>query len=67
LDDVTIARGLLVLAIVHWIGGTSLVTLVILPAARRLAEAGERLAIGEAIEGRFSNHAQVSVGSIGVS
>ena len=31
MDDVTVARALHVLAVVHWIGGVAIVTLVILP------------------------------------
>lgn len=67
MDDLTIARALHVLAVVHWIGGVSLVTAVILPAVRRLAEPERRLAVFEAIEGRFSSQARVSVTVAGLS
>jgi len=67
LDDVTIARALHVLAVVHWIGGVSLVTLVILPAIRRLARPAEQLATFEAIEGRFSFQAKISVTIAGLT
>lgn len=38
MDDVTLARAVHVLTIVHWIGGMAFVTLVILPMARRAAD-----------------------------
>lgn len=34
MDDIVIARALHVLAVIHWIGGLSFVTLVVLPIAR---------------------------------
>ncbi len=55
------------LAIVHWIGGVGLATLSILPAVRRFAEASERLAVCEAIEGRFSAQAKISVTLAGLT
>lgn len=67
MDDLTVARALHVLAVVHWIGGVSLVTAVILPAVRRLAEPERRLAVFEAIEGRFSRQARVSVTVAGLT
>jgi len=67
MDDITLARALHVLAIVHWIGGVALVTAVILPAVRRLATPQERLALFEAVEGRFSAQAKVSVTLAGLS
>lgn len=57
MDDLTIARALHVLAIVHWIGGVSLVSLVLLPGLQRAVAPSERLALLEAIEGRFSRQA----------
>lgn len=67
MNDITIARALHVLAVVHWIGGVAMVTAVILPAVRRLAEPEDRLALFEAVEGRFSRHAKVSVALAGAS
>jgi uncharacterized membrane protein len=32
MDDITLARAVHVLAVVHWMGGVAFVTLVILPA-----------------------------------
>lgn len=59
--EITLVRALHVLAIVHWIGGLSLVTLVILPAVSRLATPEQRLETFEAIEGRFAFQARISV------
>lgn len=67
LDDVTLARALHVLAVVHWIGGVAMVTLVILPAVARLAEPARRLALFEAVEGRFARQAKVSVTLAGLT
>lgn len=67
MDDITLARALHVLALVHWIGGVAMVTLVILPAVARFAEPARRLALFEAIEGRFSRQARVSVTIAGLT
>jgi uncharacterized membrane protein len=67
MDDLTIARAIHVLAVVHWIGGVAMVTAVILPAIRRFAEPARRLALFEAIEGRFARQARVSVTLAGLS
>lgn len=58
--DTIIARALHVLAIVHWIGGVSMVTLVILPGIARSVPASERLELFELIEGRFAKQARLS-------
>ncbi len=60
MDDVTIARALHVLAVVHWIGGVSLVTLVLLPGIVRSVPAEERLDLFEMIERRFAYQARIS-------
>ena len=67
MDDVTIARALHVLAVVHWIGGVAMVTLVILPALARFAAPERRLDLFEAIEGRFGGQARWSVTLAGLS
>jgi uncharacterized membrane protein len=67
MDDIAIARALHVLAVVHWIGGVALITLVILPAIRRRVAPGERLALFEAIEGRFAGQARVSTALAGAA
>lgn len=61
MDDVTFARALHVLAVVHWIGGVAMVTLVILPAVRRMTDAARQLAMFDEVEGRFAAQARVSV------
>jgi uncharacterized membrane protein len=60
MDDIAIARGLHVLAVVVWIGGVAMVTSVILPAVRRLSSPEERIALFEKIEGRFAIHARIA-------
>ena len=60
LDDISIARALHVLAVVHWIGGVAMVTLVILPSLVRSIPAHDRLRLFERIEGRFGRQARIS-------
>jgi uncharacterized membrane protein len=67
MDDVTIARALHVLAVVHWIGGVLFVTAVVLPAISAMVEPERRLEMFEAIERRFSQQVRVSVPLAGLS
>lgn len=67
MDDITIARALHILALVHWIGGVSLVTLVILPGIMKSIPAADRAKTFEAIEGRFSFQAKISTLLAGVT
>ncbi|MCP5202140.1 MAG: hypothetical protein H6977_19245 [Gammaproteobacteria bacterium] len=67
MDDLFLARALHVLAVVHWIGGVAMVTLVILPALRAFGADADRLALFERLEGRFSGQARVSVAVAGLS
>jgi len=67
MDDLAIARALHVLAIVHWIGGVSMVTLVLLPGLMRSVPARERLSLFELIEGRFALQARISTLVAGAS
>lgn len=67
MDDLTIARALHILALVHWIGGVSLVTLVILPGIMRAIPEADRMKTFEAIEGRFSFQAKISTLLAGVT
>ncbi len=66
MDDVTLARALHVLSIVHWIGGVSFVTLVILPLARRRAGM-----VGadffDAVEHRFAAQVRFSIPLAGLT
>jgi uncharacterized membrane protein len=67
MSDITLARTLHVLAIVHWIGGVSMVTLVLLPGIMRSVPPAERLRLFEMIEGRFARQARVSTLIAGAS
>jgi hypothetical protein len=67
MDDVTIARTLHVVAIVHWIGGVAMVTLVLLPALMHAAPAAQRLELFELVEGRFARQARASTLIAGAS
>jgi len=67
MDGVTIARAIHVLAVIHWIGGVALVTLVLIPAAVRIAEPRRRLALFEAVEDRFARQTRISVPIAGLS
>ncbi len=67
MDDLTIARALHVLSIVHWIGGVALVTLVILPGLTRSVEAAQRLSLFETMERRFGGQARLSTLVAGAS
>ena len=60
MDDIGLARALHVLAVVVWIGGVAMVTSVILPAARRIAKAEERIAFFDSVERRFALEARVA-------
>lgn len=67
MDDLTIARALHVLALVHWIGGVSMVTLVLLPGIMKSVPASERLGLFELIEGKFAMQARASTLLAGAS
>lgn len=67
MDSLAIARALHVIAIVHWIGGVSMVTLVILPGLNRHLPVPTRLAAFEAIEGKFAKQARISTLVAGLS
>lgn len=61
------AIALHVIAVVHWIGGVALVTTVILPAARRMDTAEDRLRIFDLVESRFAPQARISVLVVGIT
>jgi hypothetical protein len=61
--DVAIARAIHVLAVVVWIGGVGMVTLIVLPLARRSAD----FSFFEKIERRFAPQARVAVVIAGLS
>lgn len=64
---VAVARALHVLAVVHWIGGVAMVTLVLLPGLMRSVPVSQRLALFEMIEGRFALQARISTLIAGAS
>ncbi|WP_136162406.1 hypothetical protein [Sphingomonas flavalba] len=65
--DLAIARMLHVLAVVHWIGGVAMATLVVLPGVARLTDPAERMARFEAVESRFAPQARVSIIIVGLT
>lgn len=67
MDWLTLLRALHVVVIVHWIGGVAFVTLVVLPAVRRLAEPERRIALFESVENGFAAQARWSVTLAGLS
>lgn len=67
MDDVTIARTLHVLAMVHWIGALTTVTAVILPVARRDPDPARGVALFEKIEARISLQVKFSVTLVGLT
>lgn len=66
MDLHVLARMLHVLAVVHWIGGVAMVTLVNLPQMRALP-APDRIATFERLEGRFGGQAKLSTLVAGAS
>ena len=67
MGDVVIARALHVLGVVFWIGGVSMVTMVILPALRRGQLGQDWLSAFEVIEHRFSGLARTAIAIVGLS
>ena len=65
--DVTIARALHILSVVHWIGGVFMVTAVILPAIAKCDAPSRRIQLFEQVEGRFSAQAKISVTLAGIT
>lgn len=61
MDDIVVARALHVLSVIHWIGGLSFVTLVVLPLARSQRIAEDALTLFESVERHFSAQVRVSV------
>jgi uncharacterized membrane protein len=67
IDDLALARALHVLALVHWIGGVAMVTTIVLPRARSMADARAAVVAFEAFEGRFAVQARYSILLAGLS
>jgi len=66
-DDLTLARAVHILALVHWIGGVSAVTTIVLPQARRLGDAKAAIDFFEAFERRFVRQVRISIALAGLS
>jgi uncharacterized membrane protein len=67
IDDISVARAIHVLALVHWIGGVAVVTTIVLPSARRLPEARDAVAAFETFERPFAFQARISILLAGLS
>jgi uncharacterized membrane protein len=67
MTDLILARAFHVLGVVIWIGGVAMVTMVVLPAARRGELGSARLAVFEAIERPFGWIARLAVIVVGVT
>ena len=67
IDDLTLARAIHVLALVHWIGGVAAVTTIVLPRAKRMPDAKDAVAAFEEFERRFAPQARVSISLAGLS
>jgi uncharacterized membrane protein len=67
MDGLAAARALHVLAVVIWIGGVWLVTMVALPAIRRAEFGPDRLRTFQAIERRFVWHARTAIITVGAT
>lgn len=65
--DLALARAIHVLSIVVWIGGVSMITLQVLPAARRGELGADAFKGFEAVERRFSAVARLAVLGAGAS
>lgn len=67
MDSFIVARVIHVVAIVLWIGGVAMVTLILLPAIKRLIEPEQRIEFFEKIEGRFASQSRITTVLAGAS
>jgi len=67
MEGAVIARVLHVLGVVLWIGGVAFVTVVLLPAVKRLREPAERVELFEKVEAGFARQARVTTLVTGLS
>jgi uncharacterized membrane protein len=67
MNGLILARALHILAVVIWIGGVSMVTLIVLPSVRSSELGQDRLRALQAIERRFVWHARIAVIVVGVT
>ena len=61
MEDVALALGLHVLAVIHWIGGLAFVTLIVLPLARLRSTRKEGVALFQSVERRFAAQVRFSI------
>ena len=67
MDNVTTARALHVVFVLLWIGSVAFVTIVLLPAVRRLKAPQERMELFDQIERRFAAQARISTVIVGLT
>ena len=67
MDDLTLARAVHILALVHWIGGVAAVTTIVLPHARALSDAKDAITVFEEFERRFAQQVRWSILLVGLS
>ena len=67
MDDLVLARVLHVLGVVLWIGGVAMVTLVLLPALKRMASPVEAMAFFSEFRRRFAAQARWTTLLVGLS
>lgn len=67
MDDITLARALHVLAVIHWIGGLAFVTLIVLPLAGARSTASEGLELFATIEQSFAAQVRISIPLVGAT
>lgn len=67
MDDVAVARAVHVLAVIHWIGGLTFVTLIVLPLARACQNAKDGLALFQSVERRFAAQVRLSIPLVGAT
>ena len=60
MDSLIIARVIHVIMVILWIGGVAMVTLVLLPAVKAMAEPAERVALFEKIEHKFAWQSRIT-------
>lgn len=67
MDDVTLARALHVLAVIHWIGGVAFITFIILPLATSRANGKEAIDLFKSVEQKFSAQVRISIPIVGAT
>ncbi len=67
MEYLNLARVIHVIAVVLWIGGVAMVTMVIIPAIKKLRSKEDRVESFEQIEGRFAFFAKIWVLLTGIS